>query len=54
MRIKTDKEKLNREIRFKVTPTFYKGFEDTCLKQSKTVSEALRHLMFNFIKENKE
>ena len=51
--MKKDREKLDREIRFKVTPTFYQKFEEECEKQSKTVSEALRSLMFNFIKENK-
>lgn len=45
------KEKYTEEIRIVVPPSLYSPFLEKCEKQYKTISQVLRELMLDYIKE---
>ena len=48
------KEKLNKKVILAMQNSFYKDFREICESQYKTVSEVIRDLMFQYIKEHKK
>jgi len=48
------KEKIDREIRVVVQKSLYDLFKKTCVYKYKTISEAIRELMLEFIDRNRE
>ena len=47
------KEKYTSEIRIVVPPSLYSPFVEKCNKKYKTISEVLRELMVEYLKEEK-
>ena len=47
------KEKHTEEIRIVVTPSHYNPFIEKCEKDHKTISQALRELMWSSLEEEK-
>lgn len=45
------KEKFTQEIRIVVPPSLHSSFQEKCDNKYKTVSEVLRELMLDYIKE---
>ena len=44
-------EKIDRQVIIKVQPSLYSQFEKKCKQEYKTVSEVMRDLMLQFIKQ---
>lgn len=45
------KEKIDREIRFRIQQSLFDQFEKKCEKEYKTISEILRELVVNYLKK---
>jgi len=48
------KEKVDRKMMFVVQKSLYSDFQNVCEEQYKTMSEVIRNLMLQYIKENKD
>lgn len=48
------KEKFTQEIRIVVPPSLYSPFLEKCEKKYKTISEVLRELMVEYVKEDRQ
>ena len=46
-----EKEKTNKLVNFAMRPSMFKKFDEICNKNFKTISEGLRELVVNKIKE---
>lgn len=45
-----DKEKVTKDVVVRVQPSLFKRFQKKCKKNYKTISEVIRDLMFDYIK----